>query len=118
MKKISFLILILALFGCAKQLTVQNNKQHVFILEDKDDSKFYLIESVKKAYSEETFKNSPIVAIDGVVFIYKKNLDTIVLPLKRKEITNLQLLHKNSSSIIYGEKEINGAIIINTIHLK
>lgn len=119
MRKLSFLILIFTFLGCAKQLTTENNKQYVFLLADSDDdSRFYFIESVNKAYKEGVFINSPLIAIDGVIFNYKKNLDTIVLPLKRKDLISTQLLGKNSSSVIYGKKEKNGAIIVNTSQLK
>ncbi|RKS92709.1 hypothetical protein BC952_2624 [Flavobacterium limicola] len=119
MKKITLSIFLFFVFGCAaKKHGNIHLKEYVFILNENDASKFYFIKTVKDAYNEGAFVNSPIVAIDGIVLEYKKDLDTIVLPLKKHEITNVQLLHKNSSSAIYGKRKNNGAIIINTINLK
>lgn len=120
MKKILFIILICLLAGCAtKRLTYRNNdKQHVFLLTDNDVSKFYLIDSVKSAYKRGTIINSPLIAIDGIVFQYNKDLDTIHLPIKKLDISVIEYLDKSSSPIIYGKNETNGAIIINTVSLK
>lgn len=119
MRKFSFFIIIFTFCDCAKQLAIESNKQYVFLLNDSnEESRFYFNESVKKTYKEGVFINSPLVAIDGVIFNYKKSLDTIILPLKKKDITNTQLLGKDGSSVIYGKEGKNGAIIINTTQLK
>jgi hypothetical protein len=116
MKKIVLSIFTFAVLSCStKNKTTENSlKQHTFLLEDDGDSKFQLIEPIKAAYAEGNFINSPVVAIDGIVFKYNKAQDTIVLPLKKNEITNILYLVKESSAVIYGKKETNGAIIINT----
>jgi hypothetical protein len=88
------------------------------LLKDHGASKFYLNDSVKVAYENGTIINSPLIAIDGIVYQYNKNQDTIYLPLNKIDISSIDFLNKNSSSVIYGKKETNGAIIINTIHLK
>lgn len=113
-------MLICILVSCSTQHITSGNrgKQHVFLLEDKDSSKIFLNDCVKVIYKKKTLINSPLIAIDGIVFRYDKELDTIVLPLKRNDINNVVFLDKNSSSIIYGKKETNGAIIINTVYFK
>lgn len=120
MKKLLFIIILCILTSCAiKQLTTRNNSKHyVFLLKDNDVSKFYLNDSVKGAYEKGTLINSPIIAIDGIVYQYNKNQDTIFLPLTKIDISSITFLDKYSSPVIYGKKETNGAIIINTIHLK
>ena len=120
MKKILFIILICLLAGCAtKRFTYRNNdKQHVFLLRDDDVSKFYLIDSLKSAYKRGIIINSPLIAIDGIVFQYNKDQDTIYLPIKKLDISLIEYLDKSSSPIIYGGNETNGAIIINTVSLK
>lgn len=120
MKKILFIILIYLLAGCTtKRLTYRDNgKQHVFLLRDNDVSKFYLIDSVKSAYKRGTIINSPLIAIDGIVFQYNKDQDTIYLPIKKLDIRAIEYLDKSSSPIIYGKDETKGAIIINTVFLK
>ena len=115
MKKIILILTILTIVNCNIHSTAKTEmKEHVFLLEDKDDSKFYLVGPVKEAYKKGSFTNSPIIAIDGIVFKYNRSLDTVNLPLKRENITNLSLLDRNSSPVIYGKRETNGAIIINT----
>jgi|GEM_PF-1703445 len=120
MKKIIFIILISLLAGCATNRLVHRNngKQHVFLLRDHDVSKFYLNDSVKSAYKIGTIINSPLIAIDGIVFQYNKDHDTIYIPIKKLDIRVMEYIDKSSSPIIYGKNETNGAIIINTVSLK
>lgn len=91
-----------------------SSKRHTFLLEDNDSLKFQIVDAVKTAYLKKVFINSPVIAIDGILFKYHKSQDTIILPLKKKDITSIIYLNKESSSAIYGKKETNGAIIINT----
>lgn len=116
MKKILYVIFACLIISCSTQKTVveSNSIQHTFLLEDNDSFRFQLIDAIKTAYSERNFINSPVIAIDGIIFKYNKSKDTIVLPLKKKDITNIIYLNKESSPAIYGKKETNGAIIINT----
>jgi len=55
-----------------------------------------------------------LIVINGIPFKYNKEQDTILLPLKKSEIANLDFLNQNSSRIIYNEKENDGAIIITS----
>ena len=116
MKKMLFAILACVILSCSiqKKIVESNSKEHTFLLQDNDSLKFQLVEAIKTTYVEKSFINSPVVAIDGIIFKYNKAQDTIVLPLKKKDITNIIYLDKGSSSAIYGKKETNGAIIINT----
>lgn len=120
MNKILFIILVCLLAGCTTtRLTYINNaKQHIFLLKDDDVSKFYLVDLVKSAYKRGTIINSPLIAIDGIVFQYNKDQDTIYLPIKKLDLSSIEYLDKSSSPIIYGKNETNGAIIINTVFLK
>jgi len=120
MKNIFFIILICLLAGgTTNRLPHKNNgNQHVFLLGDNDDSKTYLNDSVKTYYKKGTIINSPLIAIDGIVFKYNMDQDTIYLPIKKMDISVISYLDKSSSSVIYGKNETNGAIIINTVDLK
>ena len=103
MKKLFLIILICLLAGCAtNRLTYRNNgKQYVFLLRDNDVSKSYLNDSVKISYKKGTIINSPLIAIDGIVFKYNTDQDTIYLPLKKMDISAISYLDKSSSSVIY-----------------
>lgn len=94
------------------------NKPTIFVLKDDNESKYSLSDSVKVAFKEDAINKTPLVAIDGIIWKYNKNTDTVFLPFKKKEIRAFQILHKNSSKVIYGPDAVDGAIIINTIYLK
>ena len=99
-----------ALASCAKP--------NVFVLEDAGNDKYYLSDSIKIAFRKGYIQRSPLIAIGGVPFNYQKNLDTIILPLKKNQITSIDFLDKKSSLVIYGAKADNGAVIINTTALQ
>ena len=89
-----------------------------FILKDINKDKYYLADSVNRVFQQGYIGQSPLVAIDGTVFKYQKNLDTVVLPLSKGEILNIAFINKNDGRFIYGKGAENGAIIINTIRMK
>jgi len=73
MKKTILYIFVVFVFGCAaKKSGSVSLKQYVFVLNENNNSKFYFIKTLKEAYDEGAFVNSPIVAIDGIVLDYKK----------------------------------------------
>lgn len=106
MKKSLVILSSIILIGCSKP--------KVFILNDTQENKYYVQELVSNAFEENLIEKSPLIVIDGIPFRYNKAQDTILLPLKKSEITNLNFLNQNSSRIIYNEKENDGAIIITT----
>jgi len=106
MKKNLLILLSLITVGCS------NPK--VFILNDKEESKSFVQKLVCKAYEKDLIGKSPLIVIDGIPFKYNKKEDTILLPLKKSDILTLDFLNKNSSRIIYNEKENDGAIIITS----
>lgn len=101
-------------YGEAGVLIITTTKSKIFLLDNEDDSIYYLVDKITTAFQSEQIANTPLVAIDGVPFEYDKALNTIFLPLKKEEITDVTILNKNSSPVIYGKDEIYGAIIIST----
>ena len=102
-------------FGEAGVLIITTSKAKIFLLENEDDSKYYLVDEIKTAFEKDQISDSPLIAIDGIPFEYDKALNTVILPLKKESISDVTILNKNSSSIIYGEKEVYGAIIITSV---
>ena len=102
-------------FGEAGVLIITTTKTKVFLLENEDESQYYLFDKMKDAFEKDQIIVSPLIAIDGVPFEYDKKLNTVLLPLTKESISDVTILNKNSSHVIYGEKEIYGAIIITTI---
>jgi hypothetical protein len=102
-------------FGEAGVLIITTSKTKVFLLENEDESKYYLVDEIKAAFEKEAITDSPLIAIDGIPYKYDKTLNTVVLPLARESISEVAILNKNSSHVIYGENEIYGAIIITTV---
>jgi len=101
-------------YGEAGVLIITTTKSKIFLLDNEDDSMYYLVDKIKTAFQNDQIANTPLIAIDGVPFEYDKTLNTIVLPLKKEAITNVAILNKNSSPVIYGKDEIYGAVIITT----
>ncbi|CAA9196379.1 hypothetical protein [Flavobacterium collinsii] len=102
---------ILLFLSCTITIGCSNNP-HTFILNDKKENKYFIAESINQAFEEDLIEKSPLIVINGVPFRYNKKQDTILLPLKKSDIISLDFLNKNSSRIIYNEKENDGAIII------
>lgn len=102
---------ILLLLSCTITIGCSNNP-HTFILNDKKENKYFVAQSINRAFEEDLIEKSPLIVINGVPFRYNKKQDTILLPLKKSDIISLDFLNKNSSRIIYNEKENDGAVII------
>lgn len=106
MKKALFLLSSTILIGCSKPKT--------FVLNDTRENKYFALELINNAFEKNQIDKSPLIVIDGIPFKYNKNQDTITLPLKKSDIISLDFLNKNSSRIIYNDKESDGAVIITT----
>ena len=90
----------------------------MFLLEDENESKYYLTESLKAIIQENHITDSPIISIDDVRFKYDNTHNSIILPLKRENIADVKVLNKETSKIVYGKDAINGAVIITTTKSK
>ena len=78
----------------------------------KNDDKFFLNQEVKRGYSDGILSKNPLIIINGEVFKYDKNLNTIKIPLKKSRIESVNLLNENGAKTIYGVEK-RGAVIIN-----
>lgn len=110
MQKYFLIFLSLVALGCS------NPK--VFILNEKEESKYFVQQLVGNAFEKDLIGESPLIVINGIPFKYNKKQDTIFLPLKKLDIITLDFINKNSSRIIYNEKENDGAIIITSKNQK
>ena len=63
-------------------------------------------------YSDGVLSKNPLIIINGEVFKYDENLDTIKIPLKKSRIESVNLLNENGAKTIYGVEK-RGAVIIN-----
>jgi hypothetical protein len=106
MKRTLLLLSSTIILGCSSP--------KAFVLNDVKENKYIVSKLVNNAFEENQIGKSPLIVIDGIPFKYDKKQDTIVLPLKKSDIANLNFLNQNSSRIIYNEKENDGAIIITT----
>lgn len=104
MKRTLLLLSSTLILGCSKP--------QAFVLNDTKENNYFVLELVNKAFKENQIDKSPLIVINGIPFQYNKKQDTIILPLKKSDIISLDFLNKNSSRIIYNEKENGGAIII------
>lgn len=106
MKRTLLILSSTIILGCSKPTA--------FILNNTKDNKYFVSKLVNQAFEEDQIDKSPLIVINGIYFKYDKKQDTILLPLKKSDIISLDFLNKNSSRIIYNEKENGGAIIIST----
>ena len=60
-----------------------------FVIEEKNDDKFFLNQEVKRGYSDGILSKNPLIIINGEVFKYDENLDTIKIPLKKSRIESV-----------------------------
>ncbi|MCA1918833.1 MAG: hypothetical protein LDL38_05495 [Flavobacterium piscis] len=104
MKRTLLLFSSTIILGCSQP--------HAFVLNDTKEDKYYVLKLVNQAFKEDQIDKSPLIVINGVPFKYDKKQDTIILPLKKTDIIDLDFLNKNSSRIIYNERENDDAIII------
>jgi hypothetical protein len=102
-------------FGEAGVLIITTSKSKIFLLQNEDESKYYLIDKVKTAFENDVIANPPLVVIDGESFKYDISLNSILLPIKKEEIVDVNIFNKNNSNVIYGKDEVYGAIIITTV---
>ena len=110
MQKSFLIFLSLLAVGCSKP--------KVFILNEKEESKYFVQQLVSTAFEKDLIGESPLIVINGIPFKYNKKQDTVFLPLKKLDIITLDFINKNSSRIIYNEKENDGAIIITSKNQK
>lgn len=105
MKRTLIILSSILFLGCSNP--------HTFVLNDTKQNQHFVSERINQAFEKNEIDRSPLIVINGIPFRYNKNQDTIVLPLKKSDIISLDFLNKNSSRIIYNEKENDGAIIIS-----
>lgn len=106
MKRILLVLFSTIILGCSKP--------QAFVLNDTKENNYFVLKLVNQAFKENQIDRSPLIIINGIPFKYDKKQDTIILPLKKSDIISLDFLNKNSSRIIYNEKQNGGAIIITT----
>jgi hypothetical protein len=106
MKKIIFLLFISCLFGCKPQR---------FLLEDSGNDSLYLSDSIHKIFKAGKISKKPIILIDGTLFNYNENIQTVKLDLKRKDIQYISYLDIKAAQQLYGTKYgKKGVVIIET----
>jgi hypothetical protein len=105
---------IYGIYGEAGVIIITTFKTKIFLLENEDELQYFLVDTIKTAFEKNQINDSPLIAIDGVPIKYDKTLNSVVLPIKKEIIVDVTILNKDSSHVIYGEDEINGAIIITT----
>ncbi len=96
------------------KMQVQGNAK-TFILGDINNDKYYLADSINKIFHAGHIGQTPLIAINGITFKYQRKLDTVLLPLSKKDILNIGYVNKKSSQIIYGKAADSGAIIIQAM---
>lgn len=120
-KIIILLVLAGLLANCKSKNSETKNEAaslpNTFVLEDIGKDKFYLSDSIKKLFKKGYIDKSPLIAIDGVEFKYQTSMDTIIIPLKKKEITVIEFINKGRSHVIYGKMPTKELLLSIQLHL-
>ncbi len=103
MKSKLVIFAFLALASCGKP--------KIFILADSDNDKLYLSDTIKIAFKKGHIGKSPVIAIDGEPFSYRKDLDTIILPLKKNDINVVNFLNKKVAEPSMVQKQITEQLL-------
>lgn len=111
-------ISIYGTYGEAGVIIITTSKTKVYLLEDENESKYYLTESLKPIIQENHITDSPVISIDGVKYNYDRTHNSIILPLKRENIADMTVLNKETSMVVFGKDAVNGAVIITTTKRK
>ncbi|WP_369753630.1 hypothetical protein AB3G34_05010 [Flavobacterium sp. WC2409] len=106
MKQFLTLIIAISFLSCS------NRK--VFVLKDANSEKFYLSDSINFRIDAGQLTSSPLIVIDGIPLKYKNELDTVYLPIEKKDVYLLTFLGKKTASVIYGENGKKGVVLIST----
>ena len=78
------------------------------------EEKYFLNDKINTVVTEGQITKSPIIVIDGVLFQYDEKLDTVKLPLTKKDMYLLTFLNKKTAGVIYGKIGKRGAVLIST----
>lgn len=105
--KLAFLLLCSA-------FAISCSNPRTFVLDDTIQNSYSVSQSILNALEKDQIDNSPLIVINGTPLAYNKKQDTVILPFKKSDLISLEFVNKNSSRIIYNEKENDGAIIITT----
>lgn len=105
-KQILILMIAVCLVSCS------NRK--FFVLKDNNNDKYFLLDSISVRVKNNQITASPMIVIDGIPFKYDSNIDTVYLPVSKKDLFLLTFLSKKTASVIYGENGKKGVVLIST----
>ncbi len=112
MKQFLTVVLLLILSSCST-IDITNTEQN-YLLKDDNNSKFYLIEFIRKAQSENKLGEIPMLIIDGepIFYYYKENVKSI--KIKKSEIKNIEITESKECVKLFGAACKYGLIRIKT----
>ena len=103
MKENIFFICLILLIGC-------NTPSKIFVLDDIGKDKYYLTDSLQVLVKKR--HHPPLIVINGRQFKYQQNTDTIQLPIKKKNISNITFLSKKTGMVLFGKSGKSGVLVI------
>ncbi|MFT6867297.1 MAG: hypothetical protein ACJA08_002137 [Cyclobacteriaceae bacterium] len=78
--------------------------------EDKD----FLIEQIESLSARDQISKKPILVIDGVEYVKKKDIALQKINLSKDRIEEIELLKKEAAIRVFGEEGKRGVLIITT----
>lgn len=91
-----------------------DNNENKYLLNDQSNSKYYLIDIIRKAQNDNKLGKDPMIIINGdpVYYHYKKNIEPI--KIEKSQIKKIELLKNTDCLQTFGSACKYGLIRITT----
>jgi len=108
-----FIVLSLIIFSSCSTISITNTEQN-YILKDENKSKFYLIEFIRKAQSENKLGETPMLIIDGEPTFYYNKENVKKIQIKKSDIKMIEIVESKDCVKLFGAACKYGLIRIKT----
>lgn len=84
------------------------------MLNEISKDKYFLLDTISKVAKTKKINHSPLLIVNLLPYDWHKKIDTdtIQLHIKKKDITSISFLEKESAKKIYGKRGENGVVLI------
>lgn len=111
-KLFSILIILCVIFNC-KMVNLTNVEKR-YLLTDKKNEKFYLINFIKESQESGKLGEIPMVIIDGKPFIYHYKEINKKIEVSKNDIKRIEIMESEKSIPLFGSAGKYGVVQIYT----
>lgn len=112
MKTFALLSSLLICLSCSTYKV--NSIEKKYLLNEKGDSKYYLIELIRKAQSENKLGKEPMIIIDGTPIYYYHKEDFVPIKIIKDEVRKVEITESSKCVHVYGAACKYGLVTIKT----